>query len=146
MQYNIHFSRSRVCLFPPPPLTPLFLWSQYYVAYPAHILSMVIVTCGSECSLKREKKLHELKSILGNNFPFNCGPVIYFFVFGGYFVFLVGKSERKRPLGRSRRRWEGNIKTDLQEVGCGGMDWIDLAQGRDRWRALVTEVMNLRVP
>ena len=59
---------------------------------------------------------------------------------------LVGKPEGKRPLGRTRRRWEDNIKMDLQELGCGGMDWIKLAQDRDRWRALVTAVMNLRVP
>ena len=51
-----------------------------------------------------------------------------------------------RPLGRSRRRWEDNIKMDLQEVGCGDMDWIDLAQDRDRWRTLVNAIMNLRVP
>jgi len=50
---------------------------------------------------------------------------------------LVGKSEGKRPLGRHRSRWEGNIKMDLQEVGCGGMDWIEMAQDRDRWRAIV---------
>jgi len=59
---------------------------------------------------------------------------------------LVGKPEGKRPLGRPRRRWEENIKTDLQEVGCGGMDWIELAQDKDRWRALMNAVMNLRVP
>ena len=59
---------------------------------------------------------------------------------------LVGKSEGKRPLGRPRRRWEDNIKVDLQDVGCGGMDWIDLAEDRDRWRALVNVVMNLQVP
>jgi len=59
---------------------------------------------------------------------------------------LVGKPEEKRQLGRSRRRWEDNIKMDLQEVGCGGMDWVDLAQDRDRCRALVNAVMNLRVP
>jgi len=58
---------------------------------------------------------------------------------------LVGKPEGKRPLGRPRHRWEDNIKMELQEVGCGGMDWIELAQDRDRWRALVNVIMNLRV-
>ena len=59
---------------------------------------------------------------------------------------LVGKPEGKRPLGRPRRRWEDNIKMDLQEVGAGCEDWMELAQDRDRWRALVSTVMNLRVP
>jgi len=59
---------------------------------------------------------------------------------------LVGKSEGKRPLGRPRLRWEDNIKMDLQEVGCEDMDWIYLARDRDSWRALVSAVMNLRVP
>jgi len=59
---------------------------------------------------------------------------------------LVGKPEGKRPLGRPRHRWEDNIKMDLQEVGCGGMDWVKLAQDRDRWQALVNAVMNLQVP
>jgi hypothetical protein len=64
----------------------------------------------------------------------------------GVYRVLVGKPEGKRPLGRPRRRWEDNIKTDLQKVGCGGMDWIELAQDRDRWRALVNAVMYLQVP
>ena len=59
---------------------------------------------------------------------------------------LVGQPEGKRPLGKARNIWEDKIKMDLQEVGCEGMDWIDLAQDRDRWRALVNVVMNLRVP
>jgi hypothetical protein len=62
-----------------------------------------------------------------------------------YRVF-VGKAEGKRPMERPRRRWVDNIRTDLQEVGCGYMDWIGLAQDRDRWRTLVSAVMNLRVP
>ena len=62
-----------------------------------------------------------------------------------YRVF-VGKPEVKRPLGRPRRRWVDNIRMDLQEVGCGQVDWIGLARDRDRWRTLVSAVMNLRVP
>jgi len=64
----------------------------------------------------------------------------------GIYRVLVGKPEGKRLLGRPRLRWEDNAKMDLQEVGCEGMDWIDLAQDRDRWRALVNAVMNLGVP
>ena len=63
----------------------------------------------------------------------------------GVYRVLVGKTEGKRPLGRPRRRWEDNIKIGLQEVGCGGMDWIELAQDRDMWQALVSTVMNFRV-
>jgi hypothetical protein len=59
---------------------------------------------------------------------------------------LAGKLEGKRPLGRPRRRWEDNIRMDLQEVGCGYMDWIGLAQDRDRWWTHVSAVMNLGVP
>jgi hypothetical protein len=58
----------------------------------------------------------------------------------------MGKPEEKRPLGSPRRRWKDKIKMDLQEVGCGGMDCIDLAQDKDRWWPLVNAVMNLRVP
>jgi len=64
----------------------------------------------------------------------------------GVYRVLVGKPEGKRPLGRPRRRWVDNITMDLQEVGCGYMDWIGLAQDRDRWRTLVSAVMNLGVP
>jgi len=64
----------------------------------------------------------------------------------GVYRVLVGKPEGKRPLGRPRRRWEDNIKMDVQEVLCGVKDWIDLAQDRDRLRALVNWVMNIRVP
>jgi hypothetical protein len=64
---------------------------------------------------------------------------------GAYSV-SVGKLKGKRPLGRPRHRWEDNIMMDLQEVGCGGMEWIGLAQDRGRWQALLNVVMNLRVP
>jgi hypothetical protein len=58
---------------------------------------------------------------------------------------LVGKPEGKRPLGRPRRRWEDGIRMDLREIGLGGVDWIPLSQDRDRWRAVVSAAMNLRV-
>jgi hypothetical protein len=64
----------------------------------------------------------------------------------GIYKFLVGKPEVKRPLRRPRRKWEDNIRMDLQKVGCGGLDWIGMAQDRDRWRAIVNPVINLRVP
>jgi hypothetical protein len=64
----------------------------------------------------------------------------------GVYRVLGGKPEGKRPLGRPRCRWEENIKMDLQEIRCGGMEWIELAQDKERWRALVNAVMNLRVP
>jgi len=64
----------------------------------------------------------------------------------GVYRVLVGKPEGRRPMGRPKRRWVDNIRMDLQEVGCGYMDWIGLAQGRERWRKLVSAVMNFRVP
>jgi hypothetical protein len=63
----------------------------------------------------------------------------------GIYMVLVGKPDRKRPLGKFRRRWKDNIKVDIYELGCGSMVLIDVAQDRDRWRALVSAVMNLRV-
>ena len=64
----------------------------------------------------------------------------------GVYGVLVGKPEGKRPVGRPKRRWEDNIKMDLQEVGCGRMDWIELAQDMDSWRGFLNTAMNLRVP
>ena len=64
----------------------------------------------------------------------------------GVYRVLAGKTEGKRPMGRPRRRWVDNIRMDLQEVGCGYMDWIGLAQDRDKWWMLVSVVMNFRVP
>jgi len=64
----------------------------------------------------------------------------------GVYRVLVEKPEEKRPLGRPRRRWDDRMKMDLQEVGCGDRDWIELAQDRDRWRALLNAVMSIRVP
>jgi len=64
----------------------------------------------------------------------------------GVYRVLMWKPEGNRPIGGPRRRWEDNIRMDHQEVGCGGMDWVELVQDRDRWRALVNAVMYLRVP
>ena len=64
----------------------------------------------------------------------------------GVYRVLLGKTEGRRPLGRPRRSWVDNIRMDLQELGCGYMDWIGLVQDRDRWRTLMSAVMNLRVP
>jgi len=74
-----------------------------------------------------------------------AGHVAHMGMRRGVYRVLVGKPERKRPLGRARCRWEDNIKMDLQEVGCEVMNWIELAEDRDRWQALVNAVMNLWV-
>jgi hypothetical protein len=68
------------------------------------------------------------------------------FIIPGAVMVLVGKPEERGPLGRLRRRWKDNIKMDLQEVGCGDMDWIELPEDRNRWRALVNAAIKLRVP
>jgi hypothetical protein len=65
---------------------------------------------------------------------------------GNEYRILVGKPEVRRPLGRPRRRWVDNINMDLREIGWNGMDWIDMAQDRDQWRALLNKILNLRVP
>jgi hypothetical protein len=70
---------------------------------------------------------------------------VYKVLVGNVYKVLVGKPEGKRPLGRRRRRWEDGIRMDLREIDLGCVDWIRLAQGRDRWRAVVSAVMNLRV-
>jgi len=75
-----------------------------------------------------------------------AGHVALMGVERGVYRVLVGKPEGRRPLGIPRRRWVDNIRMDLQEVGCGYMEWIGLAQDRDRWWTLVSAVMNLRVP
>jgi hypothetical protein len=74
-----------------------------------------------------------------------AGYVVHMVEERGMYRVFVGKLEGKRPLGRPRHRWEDNTRMDLQEVGCGGMDWIGLVQDRDRWRAVVNVVMNLQV-
>ena len=75
-----------------------------------------------------------------------AGHVALMGVGRGVYRVLVGKPEGKSPLRRPRRRWNDNIQMDLQDVECGDRDWIELAEGRDRWRALVNAVMNFRVP
>jgi hypothetical protein len=101
---------------------------------------------------KRNEELHDLYSsptivrVIKSRRMRWAGHVARMGDEGGVYRVLVGKPEGKRPLGRPRRRWKDNLKMDLLEVGCGGMHWIELAQDRDRWRALVNAVMNLRVP
>jgi hypothetical protein len=90
--------------------------------------------------------LYSLPNIVGVVKSRRAGHVVRMGEERGVHSVLVGKPEGKRPLGRPRRRWEDNIKMDFQEVGGGRGDWKELAQDRDRWRALVSTVKNLRVP
>jgi hypothetical protein len=96
--------------------------------------SLMICTPNPKCSAIKSRRMRW------------AGEVTHMGEIRDVYRFLVGKHERKRPLGRARRRWEDNITMYLQEVGCGGMDWIDLSQDRDRWRAFVNAVMNLWFP
>jgi len=120
--------------------------------------------CNMEEKLKRLKEETELvdlhininktKGVRVNNLI--CKKFVYVIYWAGHvgrmgeesrvYRVLLGKPEGRKPLGRPRRRWVDNIRLDLREVGCGYMDWIGLAQDRDKWRTLVSAVMNLRVP
>ena len=95
----------------------------------------------------RQDLVHNIRGIAIYIFPtMNIWHVARMGEERGVYRVLVGKPEGRRPLGRPRRRWGDNIRMDLQEVGCGYVDWIGLAQDRDRWRTLVSTVMNLRFP
>ena len=108
-------------------------WNEVTGSAENYIMSLIICTPHTHCSGdKIENEMGGACSAYGER------RVIY--------RILVGKPEGKRPLGRPRRIWEDNTKMHIQEVGCGGLDWIKLAQDRDRWRTLVNAVMNLRVP
>ena len=109
----------------------------YPKIYRTIILPVVLYGCETwSLTLREERKVWVFENMVLRRI---FGPR------GVYSVF-VGKLEGKRPLGWPRRRWVDNIRMDLQEVGCGYMDWIGLARDRDRWRTLVSAVMNLRVP
>ena len=103
-------------------------------ALPLHL--EVLVSCIINISL----------SVYAKYMPSSFGHVARMGEERGVYRVLLGKPEGRRPLGRPRRRWVDNIRMELQEVGCGYMDWIGLAQDRDRWRTVVSAVMNLRVP
>jgi len=105
---------------------------------------MVHSTQNKKLQCFKAPSAHSEVSVLFNN-ALNYWDYTGWWYRGVYRV-LVGKPEGRRPLGRPRRRWVDNIRKDLQEVGCGHMDWIGLAQDRNRWRVLVSAVMNLWVP
>jgi hypothetical protein len=107
--------------------------------------------CTGECRKLYNEELHDLYSspnivrVIKSRVIRWAGHVVRMGEERSVYRVLMGKPEGKRPLGRPRHRWENNISWDFQEVGCEGMDWIGLAQDRDRWRAIVNAVMNLRV-
>jgi hypothetical protein len=104
-----------------------YFYNSYYIR---HIIKLTLITIGV-IKVKRMRL---------------AGHVARMGEVRGAYDILVGRSEGRRPLGRPRHRWEDNIKMDLREIGSGNVDCIHLAQDRDRWRALVNTVMNLRVP
>ena len=110
------------------------------------------MNCTGECRRLHNEELNELYSspnivrVIKSKRMRWAGHVARMGEKRGVYRVLVGKPEGRRSLGRPRRRWENNIRMDLQEEGCGYMDWIGLAQDRDRWRTLVSVVTNLRVP
>jgi len=139
-------------------------WSQEYSRFMFPWPSISIHPC-NENQLDALFILSLFRQLTSAYFGHICNPtsggILYIYIYitiGTYWAFywlsvgpgvyrvLVGKPEGKRPLGRPRRRWVDNIRTDLQEVGCGYMDWIGLTQDRDRWRKPVSVVMNFRVP
>ena len=109
-----------------------------------HYIEWLCYTIYNDCAtLYTMTVLHYIESVIRMRW---AGHVARMGEERGVYRVLVGKPEGRRSLGWPRRRWVDNIRTDLQEVGCGYMDWIGLAQDRDRWRTLVSAVMNLRVP
>ena len=143
----------------------------FYVIFFQYLLSSIYWNCvvsdGSICSLwlfwprdkvtgewrrLRNEELNDLHSspnilrVIKSRRMRWAGHVAHMGEERGVYRFLVGKPEGRRPLGRPRLKWVDNIRMDLQEVGCGYMDWIGLAQDRERWRTFVSAVMNLRVP
>ena len=130
---------------------------QIIATYPVPTSSKVLPSLGQSARECEQDRKRSINFILKRTFvAVEKKKIIVYFVFvsvavacmgeeRGVYRVLVGKLEGRRPLGRPRRRWVDNIRMDLQEVGCGYVDWIGLAQDTDRWRKLVSAVMNLRV-